>query len=345
MKFDDQAPYQVPRDQSRWRSLGMACAIHAGLFLFLWIGVHWQSSEPVAVEAEVWDMKTQAAAPPPPPTPEPEPAPEPAPAPVAPPAPAAPPAPVVEMPVAPKEPDIALERRLARQKAEKQAGEEQRALRQQEREKAALKAKQEQAEEKAKDKAEAKAKAARDAQAKAKAEAEQDKLEEKKLAEKKLADKKRDDKKLEDKKLADTKQAKAKQAAQEQKAQEKERDATMRRLNAAAGSGSTGSTGTAAKSTSPGRDSGYAAAVTSKIKSNIAYSGSSAVAGNPRALYKIEQLPTGEIISVKKIQSSGIAAYDSAVENAIAKSSPLPKKKDGTVDREINAGFNMKDSP
>ena len=119
----------------------------------------------------------------------------------------------------------------------------------------------------------------------------------------------------------------------------------MRRITGSTGSGSSGSTGTAAKSTSPGRDSGYAAAVTSKIKSNIAYSGSSAVAGNPRALYKIEQLPTGEIISVKKIQSSGIAAYDSAVENAIAKSSPLPKKKDGTVDREINAGFNMKDSP
>ena len=67
--------------------------------------------------------------------------------------------------------------------------------------------------------------------------------------------------------------------------------------------------------------------------------------GNPRAEFKISQLPTGEIISVRKIKSSGIPAYDTAVENAIMKSSPLPKKKDGTVERDINAGFNLKDLP
>ena len=39
------------------------------------------------------------------------------------------------------------------------------------------------------------------------------------------------------------------------------------------------------------------------------------------------------------------AAYDSAVENDINKSSPLPKKKDGTVEREIELIFEMKDLP
>jgi len=343
MKFDDEEPYRVPRDQSRWRSLALAAAIHAGLFFFLWIGVHWQSSEPVAVEAEVWDMKTQAAAPPPPPAAAPEPTPVPAPPLVA--APPPPPPDVVNTPAAPKPPDIALERRLAKLKAEKQAEqqaqEEQR--KQQERDKAQLKAKlaqkkEEEAKAAEKAEAEAKAKASRDAQAKARAEAEQDKLD--KLNDKKLADKKLADKKLEDSKLAKAK--KDAENRQDQLAQDKARAAEMRRITGAAGSGSTG---TAAKSTSPGRDSGYAAAVTSKIKSNIAYGGSTDVAGNPRAVYQIEQLPTGEIISIKKLKSSGIAAYDSAVENAIAKSSPLPKKKDGTVDREVNAGFNMKDLP
>ena len=103
--------------------------------------------------------------------------------------------------------------------------------------------------------------------------------------------------------------------------------------------------GRAAKATAPRKDSGYVAALTSKIKSNIAYSGSTDVPGNPRAVFKIEQLPTGEIISVRKIKSSGLPAYDSSVENAINKSSPLPKKKDGTVEREIELIFEMKDLP
>ena len=223
-------------------------------------------------------------------------------------------------------------------------------MQQQERDEAELKArlaqkKADEAAAKAEQKAEAKEKASRDAQAKArteaKAKAEQDKLD--KLNDQKLADQKLADKKREDNKLAKAK--KDAQNKQDQKEQDRVRAAEMRRMTGAVGSGSSGSTGTAAKSTSPGSDSGYAAAVTSKIKSNIAYGGSTDVAGNPRAVYKIEQLPTGEIISVKKIKSSGIAAYDSAVENAIAKSSPLPKKKDGTVDREVNAGFNMKDLP
>ena len=114
----------------------------------------------------------------------------------------------------------------------------------------------------------------------------------------------------------------------------------MKRMMAQAGNGTTG---TAEKATAPRKDSGYVAALTSKIKGNIAYSGSTDVPGNPRAVFKIEQLPTGEIISVRKIKSSGLPAYDSSVENAIKKSSPLPKKKDGTVEREIELIFEMKE--
>lgn len=47
--------------------------------------------------------------------------------------------------------------------------------------------------------------------------------------------------------------------------------------------------------------------------------------GNPQAVFKVVQLPTGEVIDVRLIKSSGNAAYDEAVHRAILKSSPLPQ--------------------
>src|SRR4029078_257917 len=46
---------------------------------------------------------------------------------------------------------------------------------------------------------------------------------------------------------------------------------------------------------------------------------------NPESVFDIVQLPTGEIIDVKLRKSSGVPAYDNAVQRAILKSSPLPK--------------------
>jgi colicin import membrane protein len=46
--------------------------------------------------------------------------------------------------------------------------------------------------------------------------------------------------------------------------------------------------------------------------------------GNPEAVFEVVQLPTGEVISVKLVKPSGNPAYDTAVERAILKSSPLP---------------------
>jgi len=323
-------PYSVPRERSRWPSLGLALAMHLGLLFFLWVGVHWQNTEPVAVEAEVWDMKVQTAAPPPEVATEPEPTPTPPqpqveqPAPPPPP-PVAAPEPKVDL----REAEIALERKKAKLKEEKDkaAAEERRKqeLKEREEEKREL----EKQKQKEKDKA--------DKLEKEKA----DKLEKAKEAKEKAAEEKAE-KELSDKKAAAEKAAKAKKAAEEKKAADKARAAEMSRITGAAGAGTTG---TAEKSTAPRKDSGYVAALTSKIKSNIAYSGSTDVPGNPRAVFKIEQLPTGEIISVRKIKSSGLPAYDSSVENAINKSSPLPKKKDGTVEREIELIFEMKDLP
>jgi colicin import membrane protein len=299
------SPYRVPPEPRRWSAILLAVAMHAFLLAFLWIGISWQNNQPVAVEAEVWDMKVQAAAPPPPPpVQQTEPEPEPEPAP--------PPPKVIEPPAPPAPaPDIKLEQ-------EKKRKEE---LRKQE----LAEERKEQAREEARAKELAEKKAKADAEKKAEAQRKAQELAEKKEAEKQA--------KLD-------KLAKAKAAAAEKAKMDNLRKQEMARMLAQAG---TGTSGTAEKSTAPRRDSGYLAAITAKIKSTTTYLGSTDVPGNPKASFQVEQLPTGEIISVRKIKSSGVPAFDDAVEKGIIKSSPLPKKKDGTVERSLVVDFSMKD--
>lgn len=57
--------------------------------------------------------------------------------------------------------------------------------------------------------------------------------------------------------------------------------------------------------------------------------------GNPEVRFLVKLLPTGEVIDIRRTQSSGNAAYDEAVERAIRKSSPLPLP----ADREARAAF------
>ncbi|PQO97435.1 cell envelope integrity protein TolA [Massilia phosphatilytica] len=313
------APYHVPPEPNRWPAIGLAVGVHAMLLAFLWIGVSWQNNAPVAVEAEIWDVTTQTAAPPP--APAPAPAPEAEPEPETPPPRPAPkavePPPVVEKPQ-PKQPDIALEREKKRKEELKR--------KQIEEEREREVAEQKRAEEK---------------KAKALAEKKERELEEKKAkadAEKKEAEKK---KKEEAEKKKKEEADKKKKAAEEQKKLDAARAEEMRRITGAAGNQT--STGTAQKSTAPRSDPGYSAAITAKVKGNTSYAGSLDEPGNPTASFRVEQLPTGEIISVKMIKSSGVPAFDEAVEKGIAKSSPLPKKKDGTVERSLVINFHMKD--
>jgi colicin import membrane protein len=320
------APYHVPPEPKRWPAIGLAVGVHALLLAFLAIGVSWQNHEPVAVEAEVWDVKTEVAAPPPPPPqPEPEPQPE-TPPPEPQPVPKVAPPPPVEQPAPPKQPDIALEREKKRKEELKkqQKLEEERLER--ERELAEQKAEEKKAEEK-------KAKALADKKAREEAEKKAEELAKKEEAEKK---------KKADKEKAD-KLAKAKADKAEQARLDKLRAAEMKRMMAAADNVGTGSTGSAEKSSGPRRDNGYIAAITAKVKGNSAYGGDLDQPGNPTVTFHVEQLPTGEIISVRKTRSSGIPAFDDAVEKAINKSSPLPKKKDGTVERSLEINFHMKD--
>ena len=68
------------------------------------------------------------------------------------------------------------------------------------------------------------------------------------------------------------------------------------------------------------------------------------LAGNPEAIFDVALLPTGEVILIKRRKSSGHAGYDTAVERAIEKSSPLPKPDDPSVfRRDLELRFRPQD--
>jgi colicin import membrane protein len=66
----------------------------------------------------------------------------------------------------------------------------------------------------------------------------------------------------------------------------------------------------------------YIARIQAKVKSNWILPPD--LRGNPEAIFLVVQLPTGEVLNARLVKSSGNAAYDTAVERAILKSSPLP---------------------
>ncbi|WP_426170872.1 energy transducer TonB [Pseudoduganella sp. R-34] len=274
-------PYRVPKRHGGTRAFALALAMHCVLFAFLWVGIRW-NNDPVGVDAEIWDMTTQMAAPK---APEPEPQPEPEP-PAREPEPTPPPPPEVVKPVQP-DPEIALQKKKEKEKKEL----------------------------------------------------------EQKIAEqkKKLEDEKKRLAEQQDKqdKLDKLEKEKAKKLA-ELKEKEKAAKARAAEMQRIMGSAAAGSTGTAARSTAPNLDKGYVAKLRTKIMGRIDYPGAKQ---DIEARFMVSQLPSGEVMSVKKTKSSGVAAYDTAVENAIYKASPLPKRDDGTVARELELVFNLKDVP
>jgi len=111
-----------------------------------------------------------------------------------------------------------------------------------------------------------------------------------------------------------------------------------------------GTTGTAPKAAAPNIGSttsltgdptaraGYVDKIRAKIKGNIVLPPD--IKGNPEAVFDVVQLPTGEVLSAKLRKSSGVKAYDEAVERAILKSSPLPRPERSEVfERNLELKF------
>jgi colicin import membrane protein len=154
-----------------------------------------------------------------------------------------------------------------------------------------------------------KAKAEEERKAKEAAERER-KEREKKEAEKREADKKKQE---EQKKVAEARERQAREAADLKAQAEREKAARDAQQQAVAANA-------AALSRA---EADYIRRIQAKIKGNVVLPPD--MNGNPEAIFEVVQLPTGEIIDAVLRRSSGVRAYDEAVQRAIQKSSPLPR--------------------
>lgn len=134
---------------------------------------------------------------------------------------------------------------------------------------------------------------------------------------------------------AERRRAEAKLAAE----REAQRKAEVERLLAQAGSAQgtptaqTGPTGGARGSAE------YAARLVAYIKQFIVFPVPEGTSPQIYAEFEVELLPTGEQARVRLVKPSGLAGYDAAVERAIARANPFPRKPDGTVDRVVTIRF------
>lgn len=329
------------------RAVLLALLAHGVLMVALTAGIQWNKEVPVTVvQAELWSSVPHTAAA----AAGLEPPPEEAPAPVdAPPteAPPPPPAPPAATPVA-DEAAIAIARKQAQKEKEQQ--EKEQAL------KAQL-AQEKRAQEKAAKARAAQEKAAQEKAAQDKALKEklaQEKLAQEKLAQEKLAREKRDkqkaqEKTAQDKAAADKNKAQAKaqeiaaaKEAREAKMLDELRQQNMKRIAGMAGPGGNGDANATGKDLESATISpAYGGRIVARIKPNIVFTDD--VVGNPRVEVEIRTSVSGNILSSRITQSSGVKAWDAAVLRAIEKTEVLPKDTNGIIPTSITIGFRPKD--
>jgi colicin import membrane protein len=129
------------------------------------------------------------------------------------------------------------------------------------------------------------------------------------------------------------------QLAQEQKALDQQRQERQLRELLAAQQADAARKATAARASALGE---YIGRIQAKVRGNWILPQD--LQGNPEAVILVIQLPTGEVLSTKVLKSSGNPAYDTAVERAILKSSPLPLPSDRALfDRELKLTFRPRD--
>lgn len=311
MEAVDILPRPPQEDPAKWPSLALSAVVHVLLIGALFLGVQWKSKPPTAVEVEVWraapapTVVSQPDAIPEPkpeprrepqPRPETKPEPKPIPKPMPVPQPPPEPKPVVKAlprpepkaePRPPMKPDIPLkEDRKPKEPPKK--------------EEAKIKEPPRKEEPKAKEvpkKEEPKAKEAPRKEEPRKAEPERRTSYSDELA--------REQKQLQ--------QQKAEQkAAQDQRARAEAQERLREQLQAEQASAEN-KRGLAE----------YTDKIIRKIRPNVALP--PGIQGNPEARFDVTQLPSGDVLEVKLVRSSGNPALDAAVERAIRKSSPLPK--------------------
>jgi len=84
--------------------------------------------------------------------------------------------------------------------------------------------------------------------------------------------------------------------------------------------------------------------IRAKIRGNIRSFIVDQVQGNPQAVFHVALLPTGEVLTVTMVKSSGNKAYDDEVQRAISASSPLPKPDPASLfRRDLELKFRPQD--
>ena len=145
------------------------------------------------------------------------------------------------------------------------------------------------------------------------------------------------------------KQAEAAAQAAERKRDDERREAVRKseeaRMLAQAGTGSAGGSpsGTAAAGSGRG-DPGYAGQLIALIRPRIVFAVPENTPSSVYAQFQVDLLPTGEILAVRRLKASGLPGYDEAVERAIRRTDPFPRKRDGTVDRTVIIDFRPVDA-
>ncbi len=286
----------------------LALLVHLLFFGMLVFGISWQKKIVAPVMVDLWEELPEPitkVSPPPkivetPPKPVPEVRKEPPP----------PPPPKVEAPPKPSPAEIELREKIRKQKEEEEA----RRLE----EKKALEAEKRRLEEERRAEEEAK----RLEQEKLKRAEEARRLEEQKqLEEKRRAEEERraedEAKRLEQEKLKQEAERRERAAAaererQQQEAQRRQREADESKRRAEA----------AARAAQQKLIDDWKARIQAKIKGRVVVPAN--IQGNPEARFDVVLLPGGEVLSATLRKSSGVAAYDAAVERAIMAAQPLP---------------------
>lgn len=297
----------TPPSPKRGLAAMLAILVHVLFFVLLVFSLDWKTHAPEPVMVELW---------------------QPPPAPVVAPQPRAavkpePPEPVKAEPVAPN-PDIALEQKrklAAQQQRDAELLAQQQALQKQQEEK--------RAEEKKK------------------------KREQKKLAQQQLLQKQQAAV-LAQEKLAEQKAAEQQKLAQEKQLLQK-KQAALRKLVAqqtraefqnesAHALASRRQAALASKQSAElaQMKAAYIEKIKAKVRSMIILP--DGLQGNPTAGIDVTVLPTGEVVNVKLVRSSGQPAYDDAVERAILKASPLPLPPDAALAQQFR-DLNLKFTP
>ena len=166
-----------------------------------------------------------------------------------------------------------------------------------------------------------------------------------------------EEKRLEEQRLAQEKRAaeearKKREKARQARIAEQMRQAELARITGApvvdrGRAGSTAGDPNAVRQNLRGSlSAAYTARVIACIRPRIAFNvPANAKRGNNVATFEVNLLPNGEVVNTKMVKSSGLPAFDAAVDRAIARCNPFPRPTDGTpIPRRMQILFDPVDS-